>query len=171
MSCTAVSYLHCDAPVGSATPSAAWPLLQPSVCIPAGSQEGQHPLIMWICLTSIVCRTSGLSHTGYRHKHSCASLASLLSSVRKWAFIFVCLSGLYGASPVVRASEGFTVGFASDPSAGRLHLSVISSFMAASLWFGFSLGHKVVLLIFIVIMSWFEAKDWRNRWNSCFVSG
>lgn len=46
-----------------------------------------------------------------------------------------------------------------------------TAFMAASLWFSFSVGHKVVLLIFIVFMSEFEAKDWRNRWNSCFLSG
>lgn len=44
-------------------------------------------------------------------------------------------------------------------------------FVAASLGFSFSLGHKVVLLIFIVFMSGFEAKDSRNRWNSCFLSG
>lgn len=43
-----------------------------------------------------------------------------------------------------------------------------TAFMAASLWFSFGWGHKVVLLIFIAFMS--EAKHWRNRWNSCFLS-
>lgn len=46
-----------------------------------------------------------------------------------------------------------------------------TAFIALSLWFSFSLGHKVVLLIFFAFMSGFEAKDWRNSWNSCFLSG